>query len=1010
MMRSLLSAFISFACIVCVSAHAGSFPAVVDARVIEYDDAASLAPELLSSPDGLIHYFSPMDDFDDDGIDDYILHFYSDAFYSGELDAEAIEALDCPPMYLVPSSTTGSTIVLTDLVEITGLEVWSGASEDIFDCLSGYLYPEQIIRDINGDGIDELVFYNPVYSEDGGVDRVEAIVAFGNVTGGSSINLNNAAENIEGFILPENTFVPQTVGDVDGDGINDLALLTASFNEDFSEFSSALRVISGSYLRTGSSWSFESIDDSGLIFELDTNSFLEVAIFSDFNGDSFSDFIINEYQPSGEENRYIIYGSPGLAIDESRVGLNLFLPTESGCSSYCNVAPAGDFNADGFDDLLISGFGVDGSSENKIVLLFGGASGLPESIEPNTSALIQSSDAGGVGVSSIAYEDAENVGDINVDGASDFLVSSGEGAFQAIIFGQTLTSPEAIEDIQVSELDGDNGVLLLPDDFGYYAGFRIADINNDGIDDIGSQHDNRIILQGQSVSARPQGVQDLVIATGHAATFISWSAPDPSHGDLQLSISVDGRFIDAVDASTAYYKLTDPAPNVGAVLSVKYINSLNEESPAQRHPLSNAYQGLQQLRASVYSDNAVELFWGNEASQYYVWRNGSKIAEVNGNSFYDDTVQPGVNYYYHITQGPNAAGLNLGRSTSLPIYHEPSICFSSDCPIDVIDVIDGSIEDYSYYYGPDYCPSGDSHDYRNSLMRSLFPASTDELLVVTGSATFEYSTPAVDFSSVDCVASQPFQISYGYHEQYSSTALEVFWDRASHSSGVVTYEVTRDGEVVYMADATSYYDGDIGSNVLYEYKVTAIAGDGSRSVPIVISVYLPENDGGYLAEIEGEAITINLSAIVYSSSAAELFWDTVYDATGNAAYYQVWRDGELVQVSDGLSFFDSSLVEGQSYLYEVEALSQDRIIGTASTLVNTAGDITTPTPVSVLPADARADVYSNSAIELFWSQADDPFYQSGLTANTYYDFSIQALDADGGRLGSAAVVSARTKN
>ena len=44
----------------------------------------------------------------------------------------------------------------------------------------------------------------------------------------------------------------------------------------------------------------------------------------------------------------------------------------------------------------------------------------------------------------------------------------------------------------------------------------------------------------------------------------------------------------------------------------------------------------------------------------------------------------------------------------------------------------------------------------------------------------------------------------------------------------------------------------------------------------------------------------------YSSSAAELFWESSFD-NGSVVAYEVWRDGERRGTSGGLSFFDDAL-------------------------------------------------------------------------------------------------------
>lgn len=97
---------------------------------------------------------------------------------------------------------------------------------------------------------------------------------------------------------------------------------------------------------------------------------------------------------------------------------------------------------------------------------------------------------------------------------------------------------------------------------------------------------------------------------------------------------------------------------------------------------------------------------------------------------------------------------------------------------------------------------------------------------------------------------------------------------------------------------------------------------GERYEPIRIS---DDAAGGSAEPLTG------LRLEVYSTSAAELFWDRDPMAIGGV----IRRDGEVLGSTPGTSFFDDSRVPGVSYRYEVayrfadESLSQYAVIGGA---------------------------------------------------------------------------------
>lgn len=149
-----------------------------------------------------------------------------------------------------------------------------------------------------------------------------------------------------------------------------------------------------------------------------------VAGAGDVNGDGFDDILITAPEVSSSKGAaYIIYGSETLTgnVDTANADVSLrgkAINERLGWSA----ASAGDVNADGYDDVLISAVEASaGAGETYLIL---GKADLDQNISPGladaTLVGLISNDASGASVS--------GVGDVNGDGFDDFLIAASSAA------------------------------------------------------------------------------------------------------------------------------------------------------------------------------------------------------------------------------------------------------------------------------------------------------------------------------------------------------------------------------------------------------------------------------------------------------------------------------------------------------------------------------------------------------------------------------------------------------
>lgn len=294
----------------------------------------------------------------------------------------------------------------------------------------------------------------------------------------------------------------------------------------------------------------------------DDNAGRSVAGAGDINGDGFDDVIIGA--PNAEPGpglyseigkAYVVYGdADGLPATLSLASLNgangfTINGIHDGDVAGHSVASAGDFNGDGFADLIVNAFIADGgnpgSNAGEVFVLFGSASGPGPAFD-----LATLDGTNGFRIAGIDPDDrlgwSAGAGDINGDGLDDLILgaiganSAGNARPDAgevyVIFGTAAAMGAGFD---LTTLNGSNGFTLLGIDPNDAAGIAASagDINGDGYDDI-------VIgtMEGDSLNNQHTDAGEAYVVFGHAGGFptsIDLAVLDGSNGFLIPGI--DGR-------------------------------------------------------------------------------------------------------------------------------------------------------------------------------------------------------------------------------------------------------------------------------------------------------------------------------------------------------------------------------------------------------------------------------------------------------------------------------------
>ncbi len=212
---------------------------------------------------------------------------------------------------------------------------------------------------------------------------------------------------------------------------------------------------------------------------------------------------------------------------------------------------------------------------------------------------------------------------------------------------------------------------------------------------------------------------------------------------------------------------------------------------------------------------------------------------------------------------------------------------------------------------------------------------------------------------------------------HSSTAIELFWTPArSVESGLPhRVQVRQNGELLGLLDARSLFRSGLQPGMQLNYELRSVAPDGQVSSAVMVNlstadftvpgerVYGAGQGDESVAPTPSESQTpivvqnggdsgqsiappTHVRSLIYSSTAAELFWTPARDGDSGVAYrVEVKRNGESLGQLDASSLFQSDLPPDTTLNYELRSVAPGGQRSSAVALsVNTAGGNSSGTP------------------------------------------------------------------
>lgn len=172
----------------------------------------------------------------------------------------------------------------------------------------------------------------------------------------------------------------------------------------------------------------------------------------------------------------------------------------------------------------------------------------------------------------------------------------------------------------------------------------------------------------------------------------------------------------------------------------------------------------------------------------------------------------------------------------------------------------------------------------------------------------------------------------------TGSSVSLTWSESTDDSGVVRYQVLRDGVLVGTTTVAEFVDRDVAPNTSYTYSIVAVDPSGNESQGnAMVTVTTAEMEE--VVELAPGAPEF-LHSMGTTEDSVRLMWLAHSSNSGDVSYI-VQRNGVEIARTTSLMVTDSGLAAGTSYSYTVTA-------------VDAAGRVSTPSNTLVVSTQAAA--------------------------------------------------------
>ena len=183
-----------------------------------------------------------------------------------------------------------------------------------------------------------------------------------------------------------------------------------------------------------------------------------------------------------------------------------------------------------------------------------------------------------------------------------------------------------------------------------------------------------------------------------------------------------------------------------------------------------------------------------------------------------------------------------------------------------------------------------------------------------------------------------------------ATSVNFTWSGSTDDSGVVRYDVYRDGRLVGSSLIAEFSNTGLSPSTDYQFTVVAVDGAGNRSIPSDVLTLTTD----VALEMDDQAPTTPgyLHSMGKTTQSVSLMWNASDDNSDDVRYL-VFRDGVQFATTEMTMLMDTNREPGTTYQYAVVAVDETGNRSAASNELTVTTDAvesteTTPEPESAL--------------------------------------------------------------